>query len=69
MTLFKKLSHQTQVLPGKIQNHHLAFLFITLQECIEEKVKVVIVKQSAALCATGLPYLLRKPVNFAPDRF
>ena len=40
MTPFKKLSHQTRVLPGRIQNRRLAFLFVTLQERIDEKVNI-----------------------------
>ena len=40
MTPFKKLSHQTRVLPGRIQNRRLAFLFVTLRERIEEKVNI-----------------------------
>ena len=80
----KKLSHQTRLLPGRFQNSRFAFLFVTLQGRIDEKVnisrhlclllryasrfieskihescksevkphiKVVILQQSAALCA------------------
>ena len=34
------LSHQTRVLPGRIQNRRLALLFATLQERIDEKVNI-----------------------------
>ena len=38
MTPFKKVSFQTRVLPGRIKYRRLAFLFVTLQERIDEKV-------------------------------
>ena len=87
-------------LPGRIQNRRLAFLFVTLQERIDEKVNIsrhlclllghgsrFIVKYPKAakaklnhrsklwLCSKALhsvrdlPYLLREPANFVPDRF
>ena len=36
----KKLSHQTRVLPGRMQNRRLPFFFVTLQERIDEKVNI-----------------------------
>ena len=40
MTPFKKLSHQTRVLPGRIRYRRFPFLFVTLQERIDEKVNI-----------------------------